>query len=136
MKTSRFATALDIGSTESINAHAAGFVSRMIVRRDGLCSARVSHPLHSRMLLEPDARLTFRWQFVTKVLTAVSTVHDHRRFSRREICQSCKMNHTRMVSRQGCDGTLIGPAWSHFPDKRTSEYAITNTFFSRLNPKH
>jgi hypothetical protein len=109
MKTSRFATALDIGSMESINAHAAGFVSRMIVRRDGLCSARVSHPLHSRMLLEPDARLTSGWQFVTKVLTAVSTVHDHRRSSRREICDLCKMDYARTVSRQGCDGTLVGP---------------------------
>lgn len=77
MKTRRFATALDIGSTESINAQAAGLVSSIIVKRDALCSARVSHPLHSRMLLERDARLTSRgWQFVAKMLTTVGTVHN------------------------------------------------------------
>jgi len=89
MKTRRLAMALDIGSTESIKAHAAGFVSRMIVRRDGLCSTRVSHPSHSRMLLESDTKLTYRWQFVTEVLRCIGSVHDHRRLPRLGFGGSC-----------------------------------------------
>lgn len=90
MKTRRLATAFEMGSTESISAHAAGFVSRMIVKRDGLCSARVSHPLHSRMLLESDARLTSRWQFITEVLATISAVHIQcRRTLRMSKCKAC-----------------------------------------------
>ena len=38
MKTSRLATTLDRGKVFASNDHAAGFVSRMIASRDGLCS--------------------------------------------------------------------------------------------------
>ena len=38
MKTSRLATTLDSGRVSASNDHAAGFVSRMIASRDGLCS--------------------------------------------------------------------------------------------------
>lgn len=58
MKTSRFATALDRDNVDCIKAQAAGFVSSMMVSSEGLCSARVSHPSHDRMLLESGIRLT------------------------------------------------------------------------------
>lgn len=38
MKTRRLATALESGSVEDSNDHAAGLVSRMTVRREGACS--------------------------------------------------------------------------------------------------
>jgi hypothetical protein len=42
MKMSRFATALESETVSERSAHAPGFVSRMMVRSDGLCSDLVS----------------------------------------------------------------------------------------------
>ena len=43
MKTRRFATALESDILSARSAQAPGFVSRMMVRSDGLCSDLVSH---------------------------------------------------------------------------------------------
>lgn len=61
MNTRIFATALDSDNVGSRSVHAAGLVSSIIVSSEGLCSARVSHPFHSRMLLESDNQTYLLW---------------------------------------------------------------------------
>ena len=66
MKTSRFATAVDSDNVSARSDHAAGFVSRMMVRREGLCSVRSSaaysspftfYMVRSRLLCQPTVGL-------------------------------------------------------------------------------
>ena len=67
--------AAEIDNVGDNNVQAAGFVSSTIVKSEGLCSARVSHPLHSRMLLELEARLTYRRKCIAKGLGIIDILH-------------------------------------------------------------